>query len=343
MSTVTAISQPDAHSRDYSQDVLKVKDLVVEYHTGRGTAQAVNGVSFSVKAGEKLAIVGESGCGKTATLLAALRLLPSPPSKTVGGSVEVDGVDLMTLGNKQLNEIRGRDISIVFQDALSAFNPVLTVGRQISEGVRQQRKLSKKEAHQLAVDMLERVGVPDPDQRAQQYPHQLSGGMRQRAMIAMALAGQPKVLFADEPTTALDVTVQAQILDLIRSFEDLAIVWVSHDLGVVAGLADRVIVMYSGFVVEEGPVEDIFHSPKHPYTAALLQSIPRTDEISGSGDLNSIPGSPPDLVDLPAGCPFFERCPVRVDRCATDRPSLKKVGDTQTVACWVAQSKEKQP
>ena len=340
MNQLTEASVIEPTSPRTAKPVLQVKDLVVEYHTGRGVAQAVNGVSFSVRAGEKLAIVGESGCGKTATLLASLRLLPSPPSKTVGGSVEVDGVDIMKLGRKQLNEIRGRDVSIVFQDALSAFNPVLTVGRQISEGVRQQQGLSKKEAHQLAVDMLQRVGVPDPEQRAQQYPHQLSGGMRQRAMIAMALAGQPKVLLADEPTTALDVTVQAQILDLVRSFEDLAIVWVSHDLGVVAGLADRVIVMYSGYVVEEGPVEDIFHSPKHPYTAALLQSIPRADEISGDQELNSIPGSPPDLVALPPGCPFYDRCPARVDRCATDRPALERVGETQTVACWVAQSKE---
>ncbi|PPL20231.1 ABC transporter ATP-binding protein [Microterricola pindariensis] len=340
MSTVTVTSRIGLSSPEESKAVLKVSDLVVEYHTARGIAQAVNGVTFTVHAGEKLAIVGESGCGKTATLLAALRLLPSPPSKTVRGSVEVDGTDLMTLGPKALNEIRGRDISIVFQDALSAFNPVLTVGRQISEGVRQQRKLSKAAAHELAVDMLARVGVPDPDQRAKQYPHQLSGGMRQRAMIAMALAGEPKVLFADEPTTALDVTVQAQILDLVRSFKDLAIVWVSHDLGVVAGLADRVIVMYSGFVVEEGPVEDIFHSPKHPYTAALLRSIPRTDEMSGTHELVSIPGSPPDLVALPAGCPFYDRCAVRVDRCATDRPTLERVGDTQTVACWVAQAKD---
>lgn len=341
MSTVT---HPRPASRAGSSDrpVLSVENLRVEYHTGRGIAQAVNGVSFSVAAGEKLAIVGESGCGKTATLLAALRLLPEPPSKTVAGSVRVDGVDLLSVDRTTLNEVRGRDVSIVFQDALSAFNPVLTVGRQIAEGAKQQRKLNKREAHQLAVDMLEKVGVPDPDQRAKQYPHQLSGGMRQRAMIAMALAGNPKVLFADEPTTALDVTVQAQILDLVRSFEDLAIVWVSHDLGVVAGLADRVIVMYSGYVVEEGTVTDIFHRPQHPYTAALLASVPKADAADAGADLASIPGSPPDLINLPAGCPFAERCPVRVDRCTQERPQLMRMTATQTVSCWVAQGEEEQ-
>ncbi|MGO3147484.1 MAG: ABC transporter ATP-binding protein [Leucobacter sp.] len=333
-STIETVASSEAR-----EPVLSVEGLQVEYHTGRGIARAVNGVSFSVHAGEKLAIVGESGCGKTATLLAALRLLPSPPSKTVGGSVKVDGVDLMSLGHRELNEVRGRDISIVFQDALSSFNPVLTVGRQISEGVRQERKLSKKQAHELAIDMLQRVGVPDPEQRARQYPHQLSGGMRQRAMIAMALAGDPKVLFADEPTTALDVTVQAQILDLVRSFEELAIVWVTHDLGVVAGLADRVVVMYSGFIVEEAPIREIFHSPKHPYTRALLDSVPRSEEAGT--ELASIPGSPPDLLDLPKGCPFYDRCPVREDRCRTDRPELELVGPAQNVACWVAQEEVK--
>lgn len=332
----TPTRAPGGQSEPARGVALNVEDLVVEYHTARGVARAVNGVSFSVAQGEKLAIVGESGCGKTATLLASLRLLPSPPSRTVSGVVEVDGVDLMTLNRRRLDEVRGRDVSVVFQDALSAFNPVLTIGRQISEGARQQRGLSKKEARELAVEMLRRVGVPEPEQRAGQYPHQLSGGMRQRAMIAMALAGNPKVLLADEPTTALDVTVQAQILDLVRSFEDLSIVWVSHDLGVVAGLADRVVVMYSGYIVEEGPVGQIFHDPQHPYTRALLDSVPKADAQAGE-ELATIPGSPPDLVDLPQGCPFFERCPVRVTRCETEMPALEPVGPAQRAACWVAQ------
>ncbi len=315
--------------------VFEVDDLQVEFRTSAGVAKAVNHVGFSVLPGECLAIVGESGSGKTATLLAALRLLPTPPSRTTGGRVLVDGVDLFSLNRKELRDVLGRDISMVFQDSLSALNPILTVGRQISEGVRRHRGLSKKAARALSIEMLERVGVPDPQQRVDQYPHQLSGGMRQRAMIAMALAGEPKVLIADEPTTALDVTVQAQILELVRSFKELSIVWVSHDLGVVAGLADRVAVMYAGSIIEQGPVRDIFHDPRHPYTRALLGSVPRLRDAE-RGDLVSIPGLPPSLVDLPPGCPFYARCDVREDRCLSAMPELVDVAPQHQAACFVA-------
>jgi oligopeptide/dipeptide ABC transporter ATP-binding protein len=316
--------------------VFEVNDLTVEFRTGLGVAKAVNGLTFKVAPGECVAIVGESGSGKSASLLAALRLLPSPPARTVRGSCEVVGVDLFKLGSKQLMEVLGRDVAMVFQDALSAFNPVLTIGRQISEGARRHRGLSKQEAHELAVRMLERVGVPDPRERVRQYPHQLSGGMRQRAMIAMALAGDPKVLIADEPTTALDVTIQAQILDLVRGLKDLAVVWVTHDLGVVAGLADRVIVMYAGFAVEEATVEEVFRNPRHPYTKALLGSVPKFRDPARA-DLVSIPGLPPSLIDLPDGCPFYARCTVREDRCLERRPSLEPVASGHLAACFVAQ------
>ena len=333
--TSSPVASPAAGERAPGAPVFEVQDLQVEFRTSAGVAKAVNHVSFSVAPGECLAIVGESGSGKTATLLAALRLLPSPPSRTTGGKVLVDGVDLMGLSNRALRDVLGRDISMVFQDSLSAFNPILTIGRQISEGVRRHRGLSKKAARQLSIDMLERVGVPDPQQRVDQYPHQLSGGMRQRAMIAMALAGEPKVLIADEATTALDVTVQAQILELVRSFEDLSVVWVSHDLGVVAGLADRVAVMYAGSMIEQGPAREIFHDPRHPYTRALLGSVP-TLRDPDRGDLVSIPGLPPSLVDLPAGCPFYERCDVRDERGRTTVPELLTVAPGHQAACFAA-------
>jgi oligopeptide/dipeptide ABC transporter ATP-binding protein len=313
--------------------VFEVDNLEVRFRTGEGVAHAVNGISFSVHPGERVAIVGESGCGKSASLLAALRLLPSPPAQ-VSGRVLLDGQDLFALSRRELNGVLGRDVAMVFQDSLSSLNPVLRMGRQISEGVRRHEGLSKKDARAYAAELLTRVGVPDPVQRVDQYPHQLSGGMRQRAMIAMALAGRPKLLIADEPTTALDVTVQAQILDLVRDLEDVAIVWVSHDLGVVAGLADRVLVMYAGYIIEEGDVRSVFHRPRHPYTRGLLKSVP-SFRNADRAPLAAIPGLPPNLTELPTGCPFYDRCELREDRCASQLPPLTTVDGTQRAACWV--------
>jgi peptide/nickel transport system ATP-binding protein len=313
--------------------VFEVEGLEVRFRTGEGVARAVNGISYTVDPGERVAIVGESGCGKSASLLAALRLLPTASAQTAG-RVLLDGKDLFALGRGELDEVLGRDVGMVFQDSLSSLNPVLKMGRQISEGVRKHEGLSRKAARDYAVELLQRVGVPDPHRRVDQYPHQLSGGMRQRAMIAMALAGKPKLLIADEPTTALDVTVQAQILDLVRNLTEVAIVWVSHDLGVVAGLADRVLVMYAGYIIEEGDVRQVFHNPRHPYTRGLLKSVPSFRNPDRS-PLAAIPGLPPNVTDLPPGCPFYGRCEVRETRCLSQLPPLAPVGGGQRAACWV--------
>ena len=314
--------------------IFEVQDLSVEFRTGARVARAVNGVSFAVRAGERVGIVGESGCGKTASLLAALRLLPTPPAVVTSGRVLLDGTDLLALPARELREVLGRDVAMVFQDALSSFNPVLRIGRQVAEGARRHEGLGRAEARERAVSMLRRVGIPDPATRVDQYPHQLSGGMRQRAMIAMALASSPRLLVADEPTTALDVTVQAQVLDMVRDLTDLGLIWVSHDLGVVAGLADRVVVMYAGSVVEEGDVRQVFHRPRHPYTQGLLDSVPRFRDPERSR-LRAIPGLPPDLTALPPGCAFYDRCPARQDVCRTERPQLVEVAIGHRAACWV--------
>lgn len=319
---------------DGRRPLLEVQNLSVEFHTGSGIARAVNDVTFTVYEGERLAIVGESGCGKSATLLAALRLLPSPPARTTAGRVFLSDQDLLQLTASQLRDVLGRDVAMVFQDSLSSFNPVLRMGRQVVEGARRHQGLGRKDSRVQAVRALTRVGIPDPAHRVEQYPHQLSGGMRQRAMIAMALASHPKLLLADEPTTALDVTVQAQILDLVRSFEGLSLVWVSHDLGVVAGLAERVIVMYAGSIVEEGPVASVFHEPQHPYTRGLLNSVPRFQSYDRSR-LTAIPGMPPSLIDLPPGCAFYDRCALREDACRIQRPPLVEDKYQHKAACWV--------
>ena len=323
-----------ARSTSGAPVLLDVRGLSVEFRTGARVARAVNDVSFQVRVGERVGIVGESGCGKTATLLAALRLLPTPPAVVTGGQVLFDGADLLQLPGRQLREVLGRDVAMVFQDALSSLNPVLRMGRQVSEGARRHEDLSRSEARERAVAVLRRVGIPDPATRVDQYPHQLSGGMRQRAMMAMALASSPRLLLADEPTTALDVTVQAQVLDMVRGLDDLSLVWVSHDLGVVAGLADRVVVMYAGSVVEEGDVRQVFHAPTHPYTRGLLASVPRFRD-STRGRLQAIPGLPPDLTALPPGCPFYDRCALREDTCRTERPPLVEAAPGHRAACWV--------
>src|SRR5512140_3423008 len=294
-----------------SDKLLEVRDLRVEFQTMEGVVHAVNGVSFSVQPGQTLGIVGESGCGKSGSVLSVMRLIPPPPGRIVSGQVEFDGCDLLRLSAAEMQQIRGQYISMVFQDPMTSLNPVLTVGRQIGETMMVHEGLDEKQARQAATHLLEQVGIPNPAMRLDDYPHHFSGGMRQRVMIAMALSCKPRLLIADEPTTALDVTIQVQILDLVKQLRDemnMAVIWISHDLAVIAELADRVAVMYSGYIVEETDVFQLYRQPLHPYTLALLHSLPRVD--TGELDkLSAIPGSPPDATRLPPGCPFAPRRP----------------------------------
>ncbi len=318
-------------------NLLEARDLKVEFQTLEGTVHALNGVSFAVKAGETLGIVGESGCGKSVSVLAVMRLIPQPPGRILSGVVDFAGRDLMRLSSAEMQAVRGKDISMIFQDPMTSLNPVLTIGRQIGETMMVHKGLGEKEARQAAVELLEQVGIPNASLRLDDYPHHFSGGMRQRVMIAMALSCNPRLLIADEPTTALDVTIQAQILDLIRRLRDqlgMAVIWISHDLAVIAELADHVAVMYSGYLVEEADVFQLYREPLHPYTLALLQSLPRLD--TGELDkLQAIPGSPPDSTRLPLGCPFAPRCRFVVQRCHHENPPLRQVSPDHTAACWV--------
>src|SRR5579884_2722885 len=307
-----------------------------------GVVNAVENVSFNIKPGETLGIVGESGSGKSVTALSIMRLIPSPPGRIVQGEVGFEGKNLLTYSNEQMRKLRGGDISMIFQDPMTSLNPLLTIGRQISESVQEHQGVSKKEGMNRAAEMLSLVGMPEAEKRLKSYPHEFSGGMRQRVMIAMALANNPKLLIADEPTTALDVTIQAQILDLIRALSrefHTSVIIITHDLGVVAGIADRVVVMYAGRVAETGTVEDIFDRPTHPYTHALLESIPRLDQERGQ-PLKPIPGSPPDVINLPPGCPFVPRCPNALPICRQEMPPLTPVdpegagGAQHKAACW---------
>ena len=293
-------------------------------------------VSFDLRSGETLAIVGESGSGKSVTALSILGLVQRP-GRIVSGKIQFRDTDLVRLPPDELRDIRGRDIAMIFQDPLSSLNPVLKVGFQIDEAMRAHDKIPKEQIERRGIDLLKEVRVPDPERRVTDYPHQFSGGMRQRAMIAMGLSNRPEILIADEPTTALDVTVQAQILELLRDLNNdtgTSIILITHNLGVVAGLCKRVIVMYAGEIVEEGPVEQIFESPQHPYTWSLLRSIPRID-ADRRERLRSIEGLPPDLIQLPPGCEFSPRCPFRIEKCFTDDPDLSEVGPDQVAACWV--------
>ena len=318
-------------------NLLEARDLKVEFQTLEGTVHALNGVSFAVKAGETLGIVGESGCGKSVSVLAVMRLIPQPPGRILSGVVDFAGRDLMRLSSSEMQAVRGNEISMIFQDPMTSLNPVLTIGRQISETMMVHKGLGEKEARQAAVELLEQVGIPSPRLRLDDYPHHFSGGMRQRVMIAMALSCNPRLLIADEPTTALDVTIQAQILDLIKHLRDqlgMAVIWISHDLAVIAELADHVAVMYSGYLVEEADVFQLYREPLHPYTLALLQSLPRLD--TGELDkLRAIPGSPPDSTRLPPGCPFAPRCRFAAKRCHLENPPLMQIGPEHTAACWV--------
>jgi oligopeptide transport system ATP-binding protein len=290
--------------------LLEVRNLKTQFFTQDGVVHAVNGISYSVDKGETVAIVGESGSGKSVGVMSLIRLIPQPPGKIVDGEVLFDGQDLLKLSEDDLREIRGNRIAMIFQDPMTSLNPVLTIGRQITESLELHLHMNKEQARKRAVQLLELVGIPGADARLDDYPHQFSGGMRQRVMIAMGLSCDPQLLIADEPTTALDVTIQAQIVDLVRRLQDelgMAIIWITHDLGVVAGLAQRVMVMYAGFIVEESAVEDIYARPRHPYTLGLLRSIPRLD-LGRQKRLVPIEGLPPDLLEPPNHCPFAPRC-----------------------------------
>ena len=319
--------------------LLEVHDLKTQFFTPEGVVKAVDGVSFELNAGETLGIVGESGCGKSVTALSIMRLIPRP-GRVVGGRVLYDGTDLAKLSEAEMQGIRGESIAMIFQDPMTSLNPVFKIGWQVGEPLMLHRGEAKAKAFASATAMLGRVGIPSPRDRARDYPHHFSGGMRQRAMIAMGLTTTPKVLIADEPTTALDVTIQAQILDLLRTvIRDFgtATILITHNLGVVAGMCERVMVMYAGRVVEAGPTVDVFAHPKHPYTWSLLRSIPRLDAERHEA-LKPIEGLPPDLIDLPSGCAFHPRCPFAIERCSRDTPTLNRVGETQHAACWVTQS-----
>lgn len=318
--------------------LLEVNDLVVRFRTVAGTVHAVNNASFTVDRGETLGLVGESGCGKSVSVLSVMRLIQEPPGEIESGEVLYEGRDLLQLSEQEMTEIRGSDIAMVFQDPMSSLNPVLTIGRQISETMTVHLGITWQEAQERALELLELVGIPEAAARYDDYPHQFSGGMRQRVMIASALACSPSLLIADEPTTALDVTVQAQILELVQDLRDrleMAIIWITHNLAVVAELADRVAVMYAGFVVEEADVFTLFSNPLHPYTISLLKSVPRVDQVVGD-ELFAIPGSPPDCLRMPPGCAFAPRCPFAVEKCRQEPPPLEPADDeTHRVACWV--------
>jgi oligopeptide/dipeptide ABC transporter ATP-binding protein len=304
--------------------LLEVSDLVVRFRTHEGTIHAVNGVSFEVDAGETLGLVGESGCGKSVTNLAVMRLLPKPAGHIEGGTVMFDGLDLASLPESDMRDLRGRDVAMIFQDPMTSLNPVLTIEEQMVETIRAHRKTTKEEARKRAIELLAMVGIPKPETRLRSYAHQFSGGMRQRVMIAMALALEPKLMIADEPTTALDVTIQAQVLELLRRLTTeagTALILITHDLGVVAGMTQRINVMYAGFIVETATTETLFASPSHPYTVGLLHSIPRLDEVRPE-TLVPIEGTPPDQRRAPVGCPFAPRCAWRLPVCWTDNPPL---------------------
>ncbi|HXX83003.1 MAG TPA: ABC transporter ATP-binding protein [Casimicrobiaceae bacterium] len=336
-------SSPASGRPDSSTPLLEVEDLKTYFFIRDGVVRAVDGVSFSVERGQALAIVGESGCGKSVTSLSILRLIASPPGRTVGGRVLFEGTDLLALQESEMRKIRGDAISMIFQEPMTSLNPVLTIGYQIAEVLTLHRGLSKEDAGERAIEMLRLVHIPEPERRVQQYPHELSGGMRQRVMIAMALACEPRLLIADEPTTALDVTIQAQILDLMRELKKrtgAAIVLITHDLGVVAEMAERVVVMYAGRKVEEAPVRELFARPGHPYTRGLLDSIPK---LSGGGRrattrLSEIAGTVPSLAEPIIGCAFAPRCAYATARCREEYPPLEEKLPGHRVACWESET-----
>ncbi|WP_292135844.1 ABC transporter ATP-binding protein [Mesorhizobium sp.] len=313
-----------------------MSDLRIVFRTRGTTIHAVNGVSFELNPGELLGVVGESGSGKSVTMMSLMKLLPTPPAEIVSGRVRLGDRDLLSLNPSEMRNVRGGEVGFIFQDPMTSLNPVFTVGYQLMEPLRKHFGLSRSEARKRAIELLSRVGIPSPQDRIDDYPHQFSGGMRQRVMIAIALACDPKVLIADEPTTALDVTIQAQILDLMQKLRQeigMSIIWITHDLGVVAGIADRVMVMYGGLVVECAAVNDLYANPSHPYTRALLETLPRAN-MSGQERLKSVGGQPPHLTVFPTSCPFAPRCPHAFDRCLSERPPLMPVSQGHDAACW---------
>ncbi len=316
--------------------LLEVKGLKTRFFTEDGVVHAVNGISYDLEEGDALGIVGESGCGKSVSVLSIMRLIPEPPGKIVGGEVLFEGRDIMEMDPEEVRKVRGNRIAMVFQDPMTSLNPVLTIGRQIDEALELHMGMDKHQSRQRTVELLEMVGIPQAANRHDDYPHQFSGGMRQRVMIAMALSCNPRILIADEPTTALDVTIQAQIIELVKRLKDdigMAVVWITHDLGVVAGLAEKLIVMYAGYIVERAGVKDVYGDPRHPYTIGLLGSLPRLDEVRER--LYSMRGLPPDLIDLQPGCPFAPRCDYVIDRCWEETPPLEPVTIGHEIACWV--------
>jgi oligopeptide/dipeptide ABC transporter ATP-binding protein len=322
--------------------LLDVKNLQTHFRTPEGVSKAVDGVSFDIQPGEVLGLVGESGSGKSVSSLSIMRLVQDPPGKIVGGEIIFKGRDLLKISEKEMRAVRGNEIAMIFQEPMTSLNPVFTIGNQIAEVFQIHRKMPKKDAYKEAERMLDVVKIPSPKQRVNEYPHQLSGGMRQRVMIAMALACSPSLIIADEPTTALDVTVQAQILDLMRELKqklNSSILMITHDLGVIAGFADRVAVMYAGQIVEQSPVDDIFYRPCHPYTKGLLESVPRVDvdaTITGKSRLKTIEGFVPDPLHFPSGCRFHPRCPIAIDKCRTEIPQLEEIAPNHLSRCFLA-------
>jgi len=328
-----------------SKTVLEVENLTTEFHVEAGVARAVDGVSFHLKEGETLGLVGESGSGKSVTSLSLMRLVPEPPGRILPSSkIRINGRDILKVSDREMQKIRGDEIAMIFQDPMTALNPVFTIGNQLSEVLRRHQGLNAQSARKRGVELLETVGIPAPKKRIDSYPHQLSGGMRQRAMIAMALSCNPKILIADEPTTALDVTIQAQILELINKLQKeigMATILITHDLAVVAEVCDRVAVMYCGRIVEESDIFDLFEHPQHPYTRGLISSIPRIDDAEkGRGELYAIPGMVPDIHSLPDGCRFAERCFQAEARCRSENPVLRETADGRSVSCLFPLSKD---
>lgn len=317
--------------------LLDVQGLETQFKTSDGVVHAVNGVSFNLAEGETLGIVGESGCGKSVTMLSLLRLIPSPPGEITAGKAIFFNQDLLKLSNEEIRYIRGAQISMIFQDPMTSLNPVLTIGLQLEEPLMLHLGMTRKQARARAAELLTMVGIPKAADRLGDYPHQFSGGMRQRVMIAMALSCSPQILIADEPTTALDVTIQAQIIELVKRLRDelgMAVIWITHDLGVVAGLAHRVVVMYGGFIIEDAPVNELYSNPQHPYTIGLLGSLPRVDDTEHHR-LSSIDGLPPTLYEKPNSCPFAPRCKWVIEHCLNENPPLLDVGPNHRAACWV--------